>query len=80
MRTLHLSLVFAGLTLFACHQDESASNAGRETHMGDVHAFEPPPVVAAVATPAVDSPSSPIAAPGPDAAGSARAAWSTTHP
>ena len=69
MRTLRLSLVFAGLTLFACHQDESASNAGRETHMGDVHASEPPPVVAAVASAAVASPSSPIAAPGRDAGG-----------
>ena len=27
--------------LGACHQDESASNSERDTHMGDVHAAEP---------------------------------------
>ncbi len=42
MRVRFLTMFFGAAVTVGCHQDESASNSERNSHMGGVHAAEPP--------------------------------------
>jgi len=67
-----LALVFTAPAL-GCDQDYAASNADRESFMGDAHAA-PPPTVASASAPATPPPPVPAPPPPPTPAPSASAA------
>ena len=64
-----LALVCTAPTL-GCDQDYAASNANRETFMGDAQAA-PPPVLASATAPATPPPPAPVAPPPPAPSASA---------
>jgi hypothetical protein len=59
---------------FACNQDSAASNAERDTHMGDVRAAAPPAAAALPPSGPDASPSEPTVEPNPVASVTATAA------
>jgi hypothetical protein len=55
MRALVFGALALSASLFACNQDLASSNAGRDTHMGDIHAGNAPAGGSATRTPESES-------------------------